>query len=492
MESDVLSNHDRLIEADRVGRIETHGVDPIPLADRHGTPWELFRMWIGANVNYIVVVTGALVLAEGLSFWQAITAVMVGNLLGCTVLGLATIMGPRTGTSGIMTSRSCFGQLGSFMPKAVSLISALSWFSINSLVATDALTALLKMVGAHGDALPWISLVIILAGEVALAAYGHATIIVSEKWMAVVLAVLFAGLAYFVLSKSHLASITSFNSAGGNVSEWLIGMGIAFAYPLGWANFASDYSRYLPPDTSWKRIAFAAGGGQFLALVLCEIIGILFAAALGGNLGYDPVSQLSHFLPAWFIVPLLLAVILGGIGANVPNGYTASLGLIAMRLPINRLTSLAVITLFTVAVRVVTVLNGQFYDLYELFLGYMVYWTAPWAAIVIVDYFMRDGRYDSADWMPWKESAYWYTGGVFLPGVIAFVVGTAASLAFSNSPTFASPLMKTYLGWGDLSFEVGLVSAGLIYFFLARGALSRQSASPRHVGEAPGARLPAA
>ncbi len=58
---------------------------------------ELFKVWIGANTNYVVVVTGALALSQGLSLWQALLAILVGNFLGCLALGLTTIMGPKTG-----------------------------------------------------------------------------------------------------------------------------------------------------------------------------------------------------------------------------------------------------------------------------------------------------------------------------------------------------------------------------------------------------------
>jgi NCS1 family nucleobase:cation symporter-1 len=462
------SNQGGEVEADKAWSIEQHAIDPIPLKDRHGTPAELFRMWIGANTNYVVVVTGALALSQGLSLWQALGAILVGNLFGCFVLGLTTIMGPRTGTSGIMTSRSSFGQLGSFLPKAISLVSALSWFSINSVVATQALETLLKMAGFHSQIVVWVSLGIVLAAEILLAIFGHATIIAAEKWIAIVLAILFGGLAAFVIPHTSFAMASAINHGGGSMSQWLIAMGIIFSYPIGWANFASDYSRYFPAETSWKKIVLAAGGGQFVALMFCEIIGVLFATALGGTLGDDPVSQLSRFLPTWFIVPLLFSIILGGIAANVPNGYTAGLGLLALRIPINRITSLTIIALFTLAFRIVTVFYGQFFDMYQLFLNYMVFWTAPWAAIIIVDYFMRRGRYRADAWMKWGSGAYWYDSGIFWPGVVALLVGTAASLAFSNSPTFVSPLMRDYLGWGDLSFEFGLFSAGLTYFMLAR------------------------
>ena len=468
---------DAEVQADKAWSIEQHAIEPIPSADRHGAPVELFKMWIGANINYVVVMTGALVLAQGLSFWQALGAILVGNVLGCAVLGLTTIMGPRTGTSGIMTSRSAFGQLGSFLPKSVSLVSALSWFSINSVVATQALETLLKLAGWQGQGVVWVSLAIILAAEILLAIFGHATIIAAEKWIAVVLAVLFGALVVFVLPHVDFAVALTGRRDGASFGTWLIAMGIVFAYPISWCNFASDYSRYFPSETSWKKIMFASGGGQFVALVFCEVIGVLCATALGGALGDDPVSQMSKFLPTWFTVPLLVAIILGGIAVNVPNGYTAGLGLLALRIPINRVTSLTIIAVFTLVVRVVTVYYGQFYELYQGFLNYMVFWTAPWAAIVIVDYFLRGGRYQADAWMKWGRGAYWYNHGIFWPGVVALVTGTVASVLFSNSPAYVSPLMRDYLGWGDLSFEFGLFFAGATYFMLARRHPSLRAAS---------------
>jgi NCS1 family nucleobase:cation symporter-1 len=82
---------------------------------------------------------------------------------------------------------------------------------------------------------------------------------------------------------------------------------------------------------------------------------VFFAIAVHGDLGGEPVSELRALLPTWFMVPFLLAIILGAIAASVPNGYTAALGTLALRIPILRLTSLAVIALFTLGVRIVTV-----------------------------------------------------------------------------------------------------------------------------------------
>ena len=243
--------------------------------------------------------------------------------------------------------------------------------------------------------------------------------------------------------------------------------GLIFSYPLSWTNFASDYSRYLPESTSWRRIAMAAGGGQFVALVFCEIIGVLFAMALKGSLT-DPVADLPRLLPDWYLLPFLFAVILGSIATNVPNGYTAGLGLLALRLPLRRVSSLLLIAVAPLAFRVFTLIYGHALDLYEQWLTYLLVWTAPWIAIVIVDYFMRQGRYSDRDLMSWRRSCYWYAHGVLWAGVVAFVAGLAGSLLFSNSSLYASPLMTRFLGGTDLSFEAGMLIAGTVYFLMAR------------------------
>jgi purine-cytosine permease-like protein len=138
------------VEADKPWSIEQHAIEPIPSADRHGSPKELFRMWIGANMNYVVLVTGALAVTQGLSFWESISAILIGNVLGCCVVGLSSIMGPKTGSAAIITSRPSFGQLGAILPIFISTIAAIGWFSINSVVATQSLIEVFKLVGLPG------------------------------------------------------------------------------------------------------------------------------------------------------------------------------------------------------------------------------------------------------------------------------------------------------------------------------------------------------
>jgi NCS1 family nucleobase:cation symporter-1 len=467
----------RVVEADRPWTVEQHGIDPIPDSDRHGSAAELFRMWIGANINYVVLLTGALAITKGLSFWGSISAILVGNMFGCLVLGMASIMGPKTGTAGIVTSRSSFGQLAANLPIFASTVSALGWFSINSVVATQSLEQVFHLAGLPTTAVvSWTAMFVVLIAETLIAIYGHATILAAEKWVSVVLVLMFAGLLIIVVPQMSWTHAVVTQPGMSPLANWTLVMGLMFSYPISWTNFASDYSRYLPKKTNWGSIALYAGGGQFVALVFCEVIGVCFAMAVKGDLA-DPVSDLPKVLPVWYIVPFLVAVIVGSVASNVPNGYTSGLGLLALRIPIRRVTALLVIALITLLFRIATLLFGHFFDLYQQWLGYIILWTCPWVSIVVCDYFLREGRYDGADLMRWGSGRYWYRRGTNWNGVIAFFVGLAGSFAFSNSDIYSSSLMTKYFGGADLSFEAGILIAGLVYLILWKRSLRWRSVS---------------
>lgn len=459
---------------DQVGKVEQNDLEPIALKYRHGKPRDLYGMWIGSNTNYVVMLNGVLMITLGLSFKQAIWAILIGNILGCAVLGMASIMGPRTGTAGIATSRTSFGHLGALLPTFISTLSVLGWFSINSVVATMGLQELFKMAGAPDTQwLMWLCLAIVLVGEITLAIYGHATIIKAEQWLAIVLAIMFVGLFFFVTPHMDWNFASTVVEGPGVTSwgTWLLAMGIIFSYPISWTNFASDYSRYFEPNVSWKKVALFAGGGQFTALLLTEFIGIVLGVVMMSSLGAmpdDPVSFLPQLLPSWFFAIFMIAVIFGCVATNVPNGYTAGLSLLALRIPLKRVQGVLVIGLFTLIFRIITLLYGQFFSLYEEWLIYIIIWTCPWITIVLVDYFLRGGNYNSIEIMKWGEGEYWYNGGVFWPGVITFILGMGVSLAFTNSALYASPLMVNSFGGADLSYFAGILVSLVIFYLWAK------------------------
>ncbi len=66
---------------DSAVRVETHGIDYIPSSERHGRARDLFAVWAAPpNVNFLAVVIGATLVLLGLNLWQALLAIVIGNL----------------------------------------------------------------------------------------------------------------------------------------------------------------------------------------------------------------------------------------------------------------------------------------------------------------------------------------------------------------------------------------------------------------------------
>src|SRR5215831_2615817 len=98
-------------------KVEQRGIDLIPDAERKMKPSGLFWLWAGAVFNVEFFFYGTLIMFFGLSVWQALLAIGVGNLF-YALLGFASLQGPETGTTAFMVSRAPFGQNGN---RAVAL-----------------------------------------------------------------------------------------------------------------------------------------------------------------------------------------------------------------------------------------------------------------------------------------------------------------------------------------------------------------------------------
>ena len=66
----------------KVVAVEPGGVEPIPDGERHGRPVQLLWTWSSPNFEFATIAVGILsVLAFGLTFWQAVGAIVLGTLL---------------------------------------------------------------------------------------------------------------------------------------------------------------------------------------------------------------------------------------------------------------------------------------------------------------------------------------------------------------------------------------------------------------------------
>jgi len=86
------------VGSDSFGKVERHGIDSIPAAERHGSPRELAFLWAGAFVNYASLFTASLLTTfYGLGVWDGLVATALGTGAAAVILGLLSNTGPRSG-----------------------------------------------------------------------------------------------------------------------------------------------------------------------------------------------------------------------------------------------------------------------------------------------------------------------------------------------------------------------------------------------------------
>src|SRR5215472_5921486 len=176
------------IAVDSFGQVESHGIDAIPVSERHGAPRELAFLWAGAFVNYASLFTASLLTTYyGLGVWDGLAATTLGTVAAAVILGLLSNTGPRSGLPQIIFTQAIFGRRGSYVGAALTLFLAVGWFAVDCVIAAQAGS---QLFGGGNSAITFGLVIVIAAISVGVAIYGHQTIKVLETYGAVTFAAL--------------------------------------------------------------------------------------------------------------------------------------------------------------------------------------------------------------------------------------------------------------------------------------------------------------
>jgi NCS1 family nucleobase:cation symporter-1 len=434
--------------------VEKLGIEHIPEEERHGATRRVFTLWFAANLTIADYVIGVLsTVYFGFTFDQALPVLIVGNLLGGLLLGLAAAMGPSLGFPQMMASRASFGKRGNYIPGALNWVSTVGWFTVNTILAVFALQAVL----------PGASFAIVAAVfvgiQAVIAIYGHDFIHLFEAAMLVVLGVLFALILVLALYNPNQPSLILPTIASvptlGQIGVLLVA---AFSYLFSWSPYASDYSRYLKSGTSRRMIVVLALAGGATASFAVEAIG-----ALVGSETFLQTKALGFFgalntLLGGFGGLAMATLILGAFAANALNLYTNSLS--ALVLDVKARRSVTVAAGAGVGLAVAVAFGERFESFFENFLLALTYWIMPWLAIVLVDFYLARGATVEG-----IENAK----PLELSALGTFGVAVLASVPLMNltpyGVQFEGPV-SSFLGGADFSYFVSFAAAALITYAL--------------------------
>jgi NCS1 nucleoside transporter family len=448
---------------DKVVAIEPGGIEFIAASERHGKPLQLFWTWTSPNLEFATVFVGVLAVAGfGLPFWQAVLALVIGNVLGSTAHGFLSARGPGYGVPQMVLGRAAFGYWGNALPAGLmSLTAGIGWFAVNSVSGAFALAALTGMPTLLG-------LVIIVLVQIGVAYFGHNLVQAFEKYAFVFLAVVFAVTTVWVLTKTNPGASTA-----PVPGAFLLTAGAAFGYAAGWNPYASDYTRYLPSNSNKRAVGLSAGLGVFVSCVVLEIAGAAAVTSVHTFSLDNPTAAFTAQLPTALADLTLIAIALGAVSANALNIYSGAMSFLTVGFTLPLALRRAVVALVFGVLGFFLAWSGlsDAGTKYENFLLVIAYWIGPWLGVFFADQIIRRGkRVDELLYAKWYQN--W-------AGAVAMLIGIVASiLLFSNQEDFSGLVVKHLPGIGDITFLVGFLLAGGLYALLRPWLGARRTTPP--------------
>lgn len=459
-----------VVDQDKAFHVETHGIDIIPEHQRHGSPKDLFWVWIAGNLTFGEFVIGDLFIQMGLSLWEAL-AIDFFCAMAYVILGWMSLAGPKAGTATLTISRAIFGIKGNRLPALFSWIDTVGWEAVNTVLTVFALVELFGLMGLphHGLGVTLAALVISLMSTYIVPILGHETVVVMQRILAYGLALLSIGLFFVVLPHvpwNYAASAHPW--AANNTLTFIFGLSVGLmSTVMSWTNYGSDYSRYLPKNVSTKAVVgytwLGSGIAAIIMLGLGSIVGTLVnSQAYAAN----PVTAIMKILPGWYDMPFLLVVIAGLITGNYLNSYSSSMSFLAMGAKIHRFASALLDSGIAVAITLYALfLAPAFMAFFQNFLDLAVLVIGPWTGMFLAHYFAAKGDYDAPSLvMDTAQSRYWFQGGINWPAILIFLLSGVMAFWFVDSALWVSPISKNLLGGMDLSAFVGPILGFVLYW----------------------------
>lgn len=443
------------------GVIETRSIDYVPASERHGKVWHQGPFWFTGNFVLVTMVTGFLGPAVGLSLVYTCLAVVLGVCFGTFFMAFHANQGPTMGLPQMIQSRAQFGSRGAILPFAATVFVYIGFIVFDLVLATQALQTVLP-----GGSWFWYPFLMVVA--VVLAVVGHDLLHWVQRWLTPVLIVVFG--VFTIYAAAHLSGTPETAKTGWSLTGFLIMFSVAAGYQISYAVYVSDYSRYLPEDTPSPAVIAWTYVGAAASAIWLMCLGALLGTHLAVPDAIGSLVEVGNQLFSGFGTLLVLVSVPALLSICAVNSYGAMLtsasavdGFTHIN-PGLRTRIVGISVIAVVSVIIALALPANYLGSFNNFVRMMLYFLIPWTAVNLVDYyFVRHGHYAITEIFN-PNGMY---GSWARRGMTAYIVGLLAMVPFMYLSFYVGPAAKA-LGGVDVSFLVGLVVAGGLYFILSR------------------------
>ena len=456
---------------------------PVPQERRTWGLYNYVSLWVAMSVCIPTYMLASGLIAGGMSWWQAILTILLGNLIVLVPMLLNAHAGAKYGIPFPVFVRASFGVRGANIPAVLRALVACGWFGIQTWIGGRAIYSMLTILwprAAHMPAGVWICFFAFWALNIAVILRGIETI----KFLEGIGAPFMLGIGLLLLwwmtgQAGGLGPVLKAHSRFRTGAEFF-----RFFVPslTGMVGFWATVALNIPDFTRYAKSQKAQVVGQALglpiAMTLYSFIGVAVTSAsvvLFGEAIWDPVALLGRFnrpvVALVALVALLIATLNTNVAANVvsPSNDFSNLN--------PRRISFRTGGLITGVVGVLMMPWKLLSDFSAYIFGWLVGYSAllgPIAGVMIADYFLVRHARLKVDDLYRRGGIYEYDNGFHWHAVVALAAGIAVALLGLVIPA---------LRWlYDYAWFVGFGVAGLLYVILI-DRVAAPAALPEWEGE---------
>lgn len=442
-------------------------------------------LWVGMVVCVPAYTLAGGLVQAGMSAWQAIFTVMLGNVIILIPMVLNGHPGTKYGVPFPVLARASFGVLGANVPSLIRGLVACGWFGINTWVGGSAIYQLLLALGFSGGAdLPVLGInpvelgcfLVFWAVQIAIIWRGIESIRVLETLAAPLLLVMSLALLVWAYSAAGgfgdaFAQPSQFVAGGAKEGQF---WSVFFPSLTGMVGFWATLALNIPDFTRYAKSQRDQVLGQALGLpttmTLFAFIGVAVTSATFGIFGEtiaDPIALVGRFAQSGgagsvaaviAMIGVAIATLSTNIAANVVSPANALINLSPQH----------------VTFRMGALITGIIgilmlpWKLFEDPSGYIFVWLGgigtllgPVTGILVADYFLLRRTELDLDGLYHRNGPYTYVQGFNPVAMAVFALGVVPSLPgfFATALGLEVPWIFTAIyqqAW-FVGFALGLV-----------------------------------
>ncbi|MDP7028597.1 MAG: NCS1 family nucleobase:cation symporter-1 [Phycisphaerales bacterium] len=434
------------------GQLSNADLAPVPPEGRTWSQWNIAALWIGMAVCIPTYMLAAGMIAAGMTWWQAVLTVLLGNII---VLGPMVANGHGGTKYGIpfpVLARASFGTVGAHVPAVARAIVACGWFGIQTWIGGAAIYSILGAVGwivpaTEADVVPVLGISIgqflcffgFWALHVVIVIAGIESIKVVEAYAAPFL--IACGVALLVWAFVAVDDTSALFANASTREEGTSFWSVFFPQLTAMVGFWATLSLNIPDFTRYCRSQKDQATGQLLGLpstmTLFSFVGIMVTGAtvvLYGEAIWDPVVLVSRMGSPVVVVLSMIALLIATLSTNLAANVVSPANGFSNLAP--RMIGFRGGALITAVIGVVIMPWRLMTDLSDYIFVWLIGYSAllgPIAGIMLCDYFIvRRTRLD-VDALYDPNGRY---GGVSVAAMLALILAVLPNLpGFINAAT---------------------------------------------------------